>query len=1757
MTSVGNSNLPIGNQDVTVPNVRRLTNGQVITSENDINPAHRPDKFGQVDEARLTIEEQRNRSVPPFRFLQRKLPDPGTLYETGNPYKSNFKYNDQVLYTIGHGVNHKGEFTGPSGIIISANDYEKLLNIQAGLIQIRNLYVAGQIDFDVFNIQRENLEDAMIKIFDKAQKNSPRQKEIDKITAEVNKYRERIKQGEILSAKELRQFVEHKVQLRRLNEATYRENSMMASQLRLDYYNITNLIENKDNLKPYERWQINDFEEVSKIINQLVHYSYGSSVDTTGGKKEGQVGNVAQRKILDRRIKLEKEIQTSGLTPERQAELHRLNYQQFIAVEASAYDFPNRNHEALRNDFLRKALTKSELPYEEFLDYVIKYNFNIEDPKQQELVGEAIEIAKELRKNKEIRGQHLTDKQQRFLNLATQIMRLDTKDLKNVDFSNSKVQIRGFEGTKTAGAKFKDTTFLEGTSFSNAELTTTTNVSFGKDTPKVDPKWITDFTRADLKGAYFIDTKGRFTIFAGANLTNANFLNGDFRDADFTDANLARAQLNSANFQNGNFAGTNLSHTDTSGTNFKDAFFQNAQFTKFNFDETGKPVYNSKTNFTGAVLKNCTGTNANFSTNNFTEAFIEKSEFNASDFSNANLSKAIIISSTFKDSTSFTDANLTDASIINSSFNNTVFFRATMQRANLFGSRFKDCNFSKADLTSANLQGIVSFDSNFSDANLTGANLLDATFYKANFKGTNLEGANLQGADLSTIQIDSSTKLQGAIYDNNTKFPGINNDNEAARAAFAEKHGLVHINQMMLLQKAQQAKLMISQLEKRFNEIVENQGWANGLYDGAKNNADTANKIVDNIVFGPTLGSTSLITGKSTTNIFDKSKGSEAVKSAIAKLKREAQELEMLAKKGYTKANAQKIDEKFKELFGDNMHQIFNTPPEKRMKVLKDYLQDPSKTNEAALKQQVLSDFALMGGKFKDVLLEIDKYITSQNNFGEGCSMAVGIGTLLICTALAGPTGGASLTVAPLVSAGAATGFRASNGKGDGTNYSAGELATGFAAETVAGYITVGLGKYVISKVGGRYIARLATTRLGSTGSRFVVNSFNHAANGAVYSMSYRTTAGVLNGEDFFTAFSEGLNHAQEGAIIGLVFGHTIDGAHKGFQNALSRSRGNTTRLPVELQYARNGHKVPIPEFIRTSNAFKYHSRHYGLDIKIVVDTNLPKGVNAQTHVAEANGYRTTTVRVRPEVAYGLAKGNLQARKIISEEIQGHGNQSIIDPLANGKTMPRQEYLAKRAFQELSVQSATAKRFGKTGKNNALAEVKRLIDSGNYSEALRAARKYGLTTSDLAVFNGDYNANINSTRGRVVQRSNSTVTEEDVDYFLKDADDMDAIEYLGEDAEANSYFKQYQNKFQNRLKQMIENPESSMETVRKAAEYAENKWGTIPDDINGALTKRLISNINNESTSTRDLADSFNLLKKLNGGKIDGTLKHQAAKRINYTVKNCTELDIDEIKCLVDLAEETGISFSRSQQSKLQSLVRQEIDKIGQGLESNSMELETTMSKLRNVQDAAKTLKMPQSEIDREFDSLFNRLARCLTRKTVDTASVDKANEVASRIEKAAKEMGMESSWEKGIKGAGFEIENGKIKITDFTNRDNARFHLIQGGVVISEKPVGTVNFKDVENSVYSVSDKYGRPITRTYKDPKTGQMVTEKIKFISMDQGSGAQQVQGGKRGHSKTVWKKVVPRNGDSGKFERYDNSKIRGLDQDLNPVVTTNNS
>lgn len=325
----------------------------------------------------------------------------------------------------------------------------------------------------------------------------------------------------------------------------------------------------------------------------------------------------------------------------------------------------------------------------------------------------------------------------------------------------------------------------------------------------------------DLRGAYLVDAKLRYSEFYKANLANANLagadlggsssdgwpyklskadLSGanlegsrldqkDLRWSNFTNANLAKADLsksmlNGANFEAANLkeanlyysnlagaelgyanlSGANLINANLSEANLYGAVLVEADLTEANLSGAGVYCW-FRGCFTGANLEDANFIGANLSKANLSSAYLRRTEMSGADLREANLKGTQLGYGSH-----FIGADLRGADLEGARGRTAVFDYAIMAGVNMTdfyvrqGSAIKT-NFRGANLESATFHQSDLDGANFSDANLTGASFGSSSLKGANFSNANLSGASFGGADLEGSDM-TETDTSSTIFCN-------------------------------------------------------------------------------------------------------------------------------------------------------------------------------------------------------------------------------------------------------------------------------------------------------------------------------------------------------------------------------------------------------------------------------------------------------------------------------------------------------------------------------------------------------------------------------------------------------------------------------------------------------------------------------------------------------------------------------------------------------------------------------------------------------------------------------------------------------------------------------------------------------------------------------------------------------------------------------------------------------------------------------
>ena len=331
-------------------------------------------------------------------------------------------------------------------------------------------------------------------------------------------------------------------------------------------------------------------------------------------------------------------------------------------------------------------------------------------------------------------------------------------DLRNsfVTLDFSKQDLSGFNFTQTKIAKSDFTASnLEGADFSEADI------------------YMSNFKKTNLHDAKFRKTTFSTPDFSDADLTRADFSNASVRGANFTNANLVGAKFIKTNGDKVIFTKSNLRLTSLKEVDFYQGDFVGV-------DLSGLDLSNSK--LRGGKFTNARMINTNFSNVLFSDSRAEAPDFRGADLTGARLDGADFGYAIFDCKTLWPDGfNPTERPFFPDSskecpdlIKTALFSQPAVLRkevgtigSNLKGPPITNYDFSGIDLSGANLSGF-----GFSQINFTGAKFINTDFRNARLGGSDFTGADFTGADLSNASLRGSNftnaRLENAKFYNNT-----------------------------------------------------------------------------------------------------------------------------------------------------------------------------------------------------------------------------------------------------------------------------------------------------------------------------------------------------------------------------------------------------------------------------------------------------------------------------------------------------------------------------------------------------------------------------------------------------------------------------------------------------------------------------------------------------------------------------------------------------------------------------------------------------------------------------------------------------------------------------------------------------------------------------------------------------------------------------------------------------------------------------
>ncbi len=272
-----------------------------------------------------------------------------------------------------------------------------------------------------------------------------------------------------------------------------------------------------------------------------------------------------------------------------------------------------------------------------------------------------------------------------------------------------------------------------------------------------------DLRRADLSGANL----------SGADLFRANFLNTNLSEADLSGAKLFRADLSGANLSGANLREADLFRADLSGAHLSGAHLFRAKLMESSLLEAIlREADLREARLGGAELFRADLFRADLSGADLSKAHLSQADLSGADLSKANLSR-VNLSGADLSGKNLSKVNLNEAILMGTilsqaDLSEAILSRADLSFANLIGANLIGANLREAELIGAKLIGTRLIDAELIGAKLIEANISGADLSGVNFTRTQVLGADFTGAILTGIciedwNINSETKLDGAI----------------------------------------------------------------------------------------------------------------------------------------------------------------------------------------------------------------------------------------------------------------------------------------------------------------------------------------------------------------------------------------------------------------------------------------------------------------------------------------------------------------------------------------------------------------------------------------------------------------------------------------------------------------------------------------------------------------------------------------------------------------------------------------------------------------------------------------------------------------------------------------------------------------------------------------------------------------------------------------------------------------------------------
>lgn len=291
-----------------------------------------------------------------------------------------------------------------------------------------------------------------------------------------------------------------------------------------------------------------------------------------------------------------------------------------------------------------------------------------------------------------------------------------------------------------------------------------------------------DFTQAWLEGVNFSGAKLQRCSFAYAVLAHADLSHADLTEADLSGANLGRAKLDATRFVKADLNGaivndTALAKTDLRGARIEKLQMQGATFGLADW----RSVHGGGLVFHKQVLKDMVFNRCALSQPVFIECDLSGVDFAAAQLERptfikcraigARFAKAHMQGAVLVDGCDFSRADFTEAVLDGSNLRGQTLAGALLRQARLDGADLSDADFTGADFTGAALRNALLIKTRLGQARLIDANLMNALLPRADLRGADLSRANLYGTDMSRIQADTTSRLDGVNLDRAKTYP--------------------------------------------------------------------------------------------------------------------------------------------------------------------------------------------------------------------------------------------------------------------------------------------------------------------------------------------------------------------------------------------------------------------------------------------------------------------------------------------------------------------------------------------------------------------------------------------------------------------------------------------------------------------------------------------------------------------------------------------------------------------------------------------------------------------------------------------------------------------------------------------------------------------------------------------------------------------------------------------------------------------------